>query len=174
MSKKHELFTIKLTDPPVSKLDKDKYKGMENELLLRHISFSDSNNIGDNRGGRTLHVTYPTFTAFDEGEAAENRDNAEEAVNKLRKLVANKEIKEESIVLSKWRQHSKKKDEYILVRSQEIKDGVIYTQEFGGDVTAFVLQSLDNNQITDKTQTDPELQEEKAATHVEQVVPTNT
>ena len=151
MSKKHELYTIKLPKAPTSKMDKDKYKGLDNEYLLKYINFSDSNNIGNSRGGRMLKVDYPTFIAFDEGESCENRDNAEEAVNKLRKLVANKEIKAEEIVLSKWRQNSLKKDEYILVRSQSIKDAVIYTQDMGGDVVNFVMQSLDNNAITCKT-----------------------
>jgi len=173
MSQKHELYTIKLPKPPTNKLDKDKYKGMENEYLLRYINFSDSNNIGNNRGERMLSVPYPTFGGFDEGDACENRDNAEETINKLRKLVANKDVKAEEITLSRWRQSSLKKDEYILVRSQTIKDAVIYTQDMGGDVVNFVMQSLDNNPITCKSQTDAETQSEKPATHVEQVVPTN-
>merc|ERR1712048_1469245 len=156
---KHSLFTIKFDkSEPKNKLDKEKYKGLDKEFLLRNINFSDSNNIGDNRGGRALHVVYPTFSAFGDGANCENRDNAQEAVNKLRKLVASKEAQKEKIKLSKWTQHSTKKDEYILVREQEIEDGMVYTQEYGGNVTNFVLQSLDNNPIKDKTQTEDQQQ----------------
>merc|ERR1711907_728719 len=105
-------------------------------------------------------VPYPTFESYDEGDACENRDNAEEAVNKLRKLVSDKDNKAEEIVLSRWRQHSLRKDEYILVKSQSIKDAIIRSTQEGDDTVSFVMQSLDNTNITSKEQTDAETQEE--------------
>ena len=72
--------------------------------------------------------------------------------------------------MSKWK-HSQKKDEYVLVRSQTLKKGVIYTTDYGEDVTGFVLLSLDKEAIECKTQTDAELQDEKSATHVEMLMP---
>ena len=90
-SKKHELFTIKLPSAPRNPLDEKKYKGLDKELLLKYINFSDSNNIGNSSGGRMLNVRYPTFSAYEEGEPCEMRENALEATYRLRKLVSNQD-----------------------------------------------------------------------------------
>jgi len=162
-----------MKEKPKAFLDEKKYKGLKNEFLVKSINFSDDNRIGNNRGERTRHITYPTFVSYDIGENSENRDNSNECINMLRRLIRSDAAKDE-ITLSKWQQHSINNDEYVLIRKQTIADGVIYTQQTGGDVTHFVLQSLENNPIQDVTQTEDQRQKETSASNAEEIVPSNT